>query len=171
MSNKLLGTLSSDKRYTFTGEFAGTSFNSNFEGYYSPYITFTNVKLNGEKLLAERVTIKYGKSFSKLGELKLNEVVQFDAKVIPYCTNYESSLYSGTEEVWDYTLERPTKVRTLSKTKHAVIPTDTKALLGYIIVNSNTVYHTLEEDKDAWSPITYYPKFYREWKSKALVNS
>lgn len=170
MSSRVLDTLDPEKRYTFTGEFSSMDINSDMFGeHYTPSIVLGSVKLNGEKPIHDIVVFNYGKSFSKLGELKHGEVIQFDARITRECVNIEGSEYYGEEKIWSYTLERPTKVKSLSETQHTPIPTDTKALLGYIVVSTNMVNYN--QNKEAWSPVTYYTKFYNEWKSKNMVNS
>lgn len=159
------------ERYTFIGTFERTGFKreygkgpnwyvDDYDGIYKPTLLLAHVKLksSGEEI-TDHLWFNYTKTFNKLGQLKVGDVVQFDARIATYTKGI------GDEKEKDYKLERPTKIRMLKKVdgKREKIPsTDNKnALIGYIIGQNREFY---QNHGRSYSP--YYLNQYEQWKKE-----
>ena len=104
-------------RKTFTGTFKRYGTKTNWHGFPEKTLLFVNVLDSNKKLVTDHIWFKITKGFEKLGELKDNDKIQFDARVKSYikgwhgrkAEEYESETY---EE--DYKLSFPTKIQKIN---------------------------------------------------------
>lgn len=158
---KKLRQLGNNERHTFTAVFARTGFKKGFKAY-EPTICLEHIKLNGDEI-TDHLWFNYTKSFAELGELEQGDLVQFDARV----ASYDKGYYLNTKDN-DFDLERPTKVKLLTKRDHRnPMPTDDKLrLVGYAMKKNEAFYKANDRYWDRW-----YVSHYEVWAEKQDTES
>ncbi|MFC6180579.1 hypothetical protein [Lactiplantibacillus daowaiensis] len=157
---KQLKQLGSSERHTFQGVFKGVGFKSSYRNHYLPTLVLEQITFEG-KIMTNHLWCNYTRQFSKLGVLKIGDVVQFDARIKRYTKGYKTS----SKKV-DYGIERPTKVVLLEETEtpRLSLPdalTDKNALIGYIMMTNEAYYLATGRPYDEW-----YVMQFKAWRER-----
>ena len=157
---KELKKLGNEERFRFMAEFARTGFATSFNNsygntIYKPTILFKNLVLLPEnQYITDHLWFNYGKQFMRLGDLKVGDKVQFDARVATYQKGWYLS------KTTDFKLTRPTKVKLISNDKRPAIPMEKQALLGKIWLDNLDFYQANMRELEGKS---FYIDKYKEW--------
>lgn len=151
----LLNTLDKDKRYTFTASFGGTHTYMSNSCLYT-CIDLESVELNS-KLIATHIDMNYSKHFLDLGELYLNDTIQFDAR-----TDYKIDYKNIAKIHTNYILVRANNIKRLSlKPVRNPMPGTNNELAGYSILENSNYYEYGNDSK--WD---YYVHAFEHWSNK-----
>lgn len=152
---KSLAKIGDKERHVFTGDYGAIGYKRNF-GHYMPTLMLKNIKMDGQ-FLTDHLWFNYTKSFAKLGQLQEGDQVQFNGRVNSYTKGY----YLGPQQV-DYDIERPTKIRLLTKRKTKPLPDpykDKNALVGLVMQTNEDFYKANNRPFDPW-----YVEQYTHWQ-------
>lgn len=99
-------------RSTFTMTFSRYGTMTNWNGFPERTYLFKDIRDKDGNILTDHLWIKDGKRIAALGELKEGDVIQFDARVMPY-RKVAYKIDRWYEHETDYTLKFPTNFRKL----------------------------------------------------------
>ena len=160
-----LKDLTSKSRHEFVGKFGRTGFKSGYKGY-KPTILLKEITLmdnNGNNtIVADHLWLNYTKGFLELGELEIDDLIKFNARVNRYLKGPKYA------KIPDYGLSYPSKVSIVgNKTvRHAMPIKDPNAVVGYAMVKNKQSYNSrkgvYEESYDS-SRSNDYVNCYEGW--------
>lgn len=111
---KSLSKLNS-RRISCIGIFVKYGTKSNWHGFPTRTVLLKNIKDMDGNLLTEHLWFNGTKGFHALGELKLGDVIEFDARVKEYTKGYVNWRKDVDEREVDFKLSHPSKIRKLNK--------------------------------------------------------
>ena len=96
-------------RGRFFGSFVRYGCKRTYKGYAEETILLGEVKDSTGMVVSDHLWFTCGKSFKSLGRLVPGDVVEFEARVLPYLKGY---VHGGLDErTIDYKLSHPTKIK------------------------------------------------------------
>lgn len=155
-----LKDLTGKSRHEFVGKFGRTGFKSGYKGY-KPTILLKEITLmdnNGNNtIVADHLWLNYTKGFLELGELEIDDLIKFNARVNRYLKGYRYA------KIPDYGLSYPSKVSIVgNKTvRHPMPIKDPNALIGYIMKKNKYFYVSENRGYNEW-----YVNCYEGWLNK-----
>lgn len=157
LPNQRLATLDTSQRYTFTGTFLRLglkkyqNYHINQNVQYLPTILLGNIQLNNQ-VIANKLWFQYGKRFQHLGQLKANDLIQFNGRIKSYQT-------MGKHPKIHYKIINPTQIQLLHDAgQRSPIPSDNPAIIGMILNDNQKRFQIMPKNSN------YYLTAYQQWK-------
>ncbi|MFA5234070.1 MAG: hypothetical protein WC390_06675 [Sulfurimonas sp.] len=100
-----------EERFKVWAVFERYGSKTNYHGFPDKTILLKNITDCDGKILTDHLWFNNTKGIQKLGELNAGDVIEFEARVLPYCKGYVNNREYIDEREIDYKLSHPTKFR------------------------------------------------------------
>lgn len=104
-------TKQNNTRSSFTGIFERFGTKINYHGFPEKTVLLKDIRNNKNEIICDHLWFNYTKQFQSLEDIKLGDVVRFDARVKEYIKGYVNYRQFVDERTLDYKLSYPTKLK------------------------------------------------------------
>ncbi|MGC9777673.1 MAG: hypothetical protein HZR80_00355 [Candidatus Heimdallarchaeota archaeon] len=143
-------------RGVFSGTFKRFGEKRGYNGYPETTVLLVNIQDRDGTIVGDHLWFNYTKGFKELGELKVGDIIQFDARVKKYYKGYQGYREDvPRSQKRDYKLSHPTKMSIIG--------------INYDFLEELKKKQELEEQREKYEALN--KKIYRYLISKFLVKN
>lgn len=95
----------------FTGIFERFGLKDGWQGVSETTVLLRDIRNDWGKIVCDHLWFNYTKGFQRLGELKQGDIIEFQARIMPYVKGYINYREETDNRELDYKLSYPTRLK------------------------------------------------------------